>query len=69
MKFWILETNQVDCKEPYKLIDFPQITQEMFENDDHINILLNDLKERDLNTFSSFFQYDEERRCDYKEGE
>ena len=64
MKFWILESNQIDDKVPYELIDFPQITEEMYEEGEHEEILETDLKERDLDSFSSWFTYDIDRMYD-----
>ena len=66
MKFWILESNQIDYRVPYEEVDFPNITEDMFEDDDHIELLNDYLKERDLDSFSSFFIFDEQREEYFK---
>jgi len=69
MKFWIVETNQMDYRTPYKEVDFPDITEEMIELDDHLIILKKYLDKEDLNTFSSFYDFDEYREIYFKDNE
>ena len=65
MKFWIVENNSMDWHAKYLEMDFPEITEEMFENDEHIDILHDKLKELDLDSFSSHYEFDEQREKYY----
>lgn len=66
MKFWILENNSIDSNSKYLELDFPEISEEMFEDEEHLDILNDKLKELDLDTFSSFYKFDEQREKYYE---
>ena len=61
MKFWLLENDSIDNDIKYKEIDFPDITEEMFENNQHDIILDNYLQNANLDSFSSHFFFDNDR--------
>jgi len=61
MKFWLLETDSIDYKIPNREIDFPEITEGMVEEDEHLEILDKYLKDADLDSFSTFFSFDTQR--------
>lgn len=61
MKFWLLENDSIDNDIKYKEIDFPDITEEIFENNQHDIILDNYLQNANLDSFSSHFFFDNDR--------
>ncbi len=61
MKFWLLENNCVDFRAKVKEVDFPEITPEMFEKDNHCSILKEWLRKEDMDTLSSTYYFDEDR--------
>ena len=61
MKFRLMEhMSGYDESSFNDMIDFPEITEEMVEDDEHVEILDAWLKEKDLDSFSSWFLFDKE---------